>query len=176
MPQYGSKAHFSCFFATPQHPFCYSLGPPRSPAGVGGRSTPSESTQGVYDRLSKKIQILKISRTNTVTASIWLKSWVFNTPQRTFRYFWVPPRGAEEVGGGSTLSESSQGLYKRLFKKIQTIKISRTHTVSASIWLKNSFVFFSSFLGVIFGTFGVFSGAPGSWQKEHSFLISSWGL
>ena len=50
------KSSFFSLFAVPQHTFWYSLGPPMGPAGVGGRSIPSESTQGVYDRLSKQIQ------------------------------------------------------------------------------------------------------------------------
>ena len=106
----------------------------------------------------KKIQTLNITRTYTVNTSIWLKSWIFASPQHTFWYFWGLPRGPAGVGGRSTPSESAQGVYEMLLDKIQNLKISRTCSVSASIWLKSSFngCTFCTF----WGTFGVLSRAP----------------
>ena len=83
----------------------------------------------------------------------------FPYSSKYFLVFLVTSQGPWGVGGGST-PEFFQGVYERLFKKVQTIIISRTHTVSASIWLKSSFGGFSSLLGILFGTFGVFPGAP----------------
>ena len=62
--------------------------------------------------------------------------WMIATPHGTFGYFRGDPKGPKGVGGGSGLSEFIQRVNKKLSKKIQTLKLSRTYIVSVSIWPK----------------------------------------
>ena len=86
----------------------------------------------------------------------------FATHRGPFWYFWGAPKGPNGVGGISSLSESFQGVYEGLLKKIQTRKISRTYIISVSIWLKSSFAGYLPLLAVLLGTFGGPEGLGGS--------------
>ena len=71
----------------------------------------------------RNIQTVKISRTNLVSASRWLFKHIcryLTTHRATYMYFLGTPRGPAGVGGESIPSESAQGYYERLLKKIQT--------------------------------------------------------
>ena len=120
----------------------------RDPKGVGGGST-SESCQWVYERLFKKdsdFKDLLNSHNQCLKMAKKLMFWVISTPRPTFLYFLGLPKGSGGLVGKSTPSESAQGFYERLLKKIQTLKISTTYAVSASIWLKSQFFRYSCIL------------------------------
>ena len=72
MPEYGSKDGFLLLLRVLLGTFGVLQ---RAPEGIGRKSTPSESSQRVYERMLEKLQTLKISRNYKVSSSIWLKTF-----------------------------------------------------------------------------------------------------